>query len=60
MMNSNDENDEEEAVNAYKSLSKKGKASAKHQKALQVNTTSVEDIEAGLKYLRRLNEYYDA
>ncbi len=43
-----------------KSLKKKESAFVTHFKTAPPSSTSLEDIEAGLLYLRRLNEYYDA
>lgn len=54
------EEEEREMDLDMKSLKKKESASVTHLQTAALSSTSVEDIEAGLLYLRRLNEYYEA
>lgn len=59
--NEDEEQEEEGEMDLdMKSLYKKRSASVTHLQTAAPSSTSLEDIEAGLLYLRRLNEYYDA
>jgi len=53
-----EQEDSEIEIQSIQPLQKKDSASMK--RSVVSCSTSVEDIEAGLNYLRRLNEYYDA